>query len=80
MKTFIKMIALIVCAEASLWCSGGIMEVIAGEEECIGWNCEEVYCPEDYAVRVSQNYYLPCNDWDKFEKNLDASVLIRRDK
>jgi len=33
---------------------------------CLGWNCDEVYCPAGYAVNVPGQGYLPCDKFDEF--------------
>lgn len=79
MKTFIKMLFLVFCADAAIWCAGGVIGIIS-PDECWGWNCEVVQCPENYAVRVTEDYYLPCNNWNDFFEKEEIAVLMKRNK
>lgn len=44
---------------------------------CLGWNCEEVYCPAGYAVEVPGKGYLPCDKFDQFVTG-KSEVLLGR--
>lgn len=41
---------------------------------CKGWSCDEVYCPNDYAVKLPDGSYLPCEKFDDY-MNGNKSVV-----
>lgn len=44
-------------------------------ETCKGWDCDTVYCPDGYAVRLPDGRFLPCEEFDKFIDG-DESVAV----
>lgn len=61
-KFIFKIIALIVIINASVF----IMQASQGTK-CLGYNCETVKCPDNYAVKLPNGKYLPCEDFDTYE-------------
>lgn len=46
-------------------------------EDCWGWQCEYVTCPEGYAVLVPGKGYLKCEDVEKYLETLDNSLITK---
>ena len=40
---------------------------LVSENYCMGWNCEEIYCPEGYAVDTGEGL-LPCDKTDEYNE------------
>lgn len=44
--------------------------------KCTGWNCENVQCPDEYAVWIPEKGgFLPCEDFEKYIETGDLSLL-----
>jgi hypothetical protein len=68
------MLRKIAIASIVLYIIGHIIAVSASTK-CLGWNCEEVTCPDGYAVRLPSGEYLPCEKFDAYVDG-DQSVTI----
>lgn len=54
----------------------GQVLALAATKKCVGWECQEVECPDGYAVLVPGKGYLPCEKFDDYV-NGNESVLKR---
>ena len=73
---FKKLTILFVMGNLFLYVAGSVM-ASASKKGCKGWKCEEVYCPDQYAVRLPSGQYLPCEQFDAYISG-DESVLIKK--
>lgn len=64
----------VILATSLLYVAGEFMAT-AVESKCIGWECEEVYCPDGYAVRLPTGEYLPCEVFEEFILNQNKELL-----
>lgn len=70
-----KLIILFVFGNLFLYVAGSVM-ASASNKGCKGWQCEEVFCPDKYAVRLPDGSYLPCELFDKYVDG-DKSVVVK---
>lgn len=50
--------------------------MMSSPEDCLGWVCEEVQCPDGYAIWIpEEGKFLPCDKWDQYTKIGNKSVL-----
>jgi len=43
---------------------------------CLGWVCDKVMCPDDYAIWIPQHGgFLPCESFDEYIKTKDVGLL-----
>lgn len=70
-----KLIILFVFGNLFLYVAGSVMaeSVTKG---CKGWSCDEVFCPDKYAVQLPDGTYLPCDQFDKYVGG-DKSVVVK---
>lgn len=55
---------------------GVVENVMAMDEDCLGWECEVVSCHDDYAVWVAEHgAFLPCKDVEEYIKTKDVRLL-----
>jgi len=43
--------------------------------QCSGWECQEVRCPDGYAVEVPGKGFLPCSEFEAYALNEDERIL-----
>jgi hypothetical protein len=47
----------------------------AAMDDCMGWNCAEVTCPDGYAVEVPGEGYLPCEKVNEYINTNNKELL-----
>jgi hypothetical protein len=72
---FKKLITLFIFGNLFLYVSGSVMAQ-ATIKGCKGWECEEVFCPDKYAVRLPDGSYLPCEKFSEYVDG-DKSVVVK---
>lgn len=70
-----KFLILTIVASACLYLLGMALAKSA-EPLCKGWKCEEVYCPDNYAVRLPDGSYLPCEKFDEYQAG-NKKVVVK---
>lgn len=45
------------------------------DEPCLGWECQEVKCPDGYAVHIPGKGYLPCEKFDRYMEGENEDLL-----
>ena len=38
----------------------------ATEDRCTGWDCEYIYCPDEYSMKVPDGSYVKCEELDTY--------------
>jgi hypothetical protein len=62
----------VILSTIALYLAGHLMATAT--EDCKGWACEEVSCPDGYAVKTPDGY-LPCEDFDLFIETKNKELL-----
>ena len=68
------MVKKITIATVCLYILGHIMAQ-ASTDDCLGWDCDAVYCPSGYAVEVEDGSFLPCDRFDDYLKTKNKELL-----
>lgn len=42
---------------------------------CFGWECDEIHCPDKYAIKLPSGDYLKCEDFDAFQDDKKIKLL-----
>lgn len=71
---FKKILMAFILGNVFLYVAGCVMAE-ATKSGCKGFDCEEVYCPDKYAVRLPDGSYLPCEQFDLYVRGY-AGVAI----
>lgn len=50
---------------------------IAARDNCKGWSCDVVTCPDGYAVLVPGKGYLPCEKFYDYVDKGNHGVLLK---
>ena len=50
-------------------------------KDCIGWICDEVQCPDGYAIWIpGKDGFLPCRNFEKYIETRDVMLLVGYDE